>query len=129
MPRRARYSWRNHPETNALQAEAMTRPLRDAHRHIGRLPAYGFYGGPAITAHATAQGTVDELIADLDASGIERALVLPNYGVPDPDVAFGLNGLAIEAAQRDDRIRCGLWVSPNPADAGRNSRALALAGA
>ncbi len=61
------------------------KPLRDAHRHIGRMPAYPFYGGPAITADVTAKGTVDELIADLDAAGIERALVLPNYGVPDPD--------------------------------------------
>ena len=106
----------------------MTKPLRDAHRHIGRLPAYPFYGGPAITADVTAKGTVGGLIADLDAAGIERALVLPNYGVPDPDVAFDLNGLAIDAAQRDDRIRCGLWVSPKPSDADRNAKALALAG-
>ena len=92
------------------------------------MPAYPFYGGPAITADVTAKGSVDGLIADLDAAGIERALVLPNYGVPDPDVAFDLNGLAIDAAQRDDRIRCGLWVSPKPADADRNAKALALAG-
>jgi predicted TIM-barrel fold metal-dependent hydrolase len=92
------------------------------------MPAYPFYGGPAINADVTAKGTVDDLIADLDASGIERALVLPNYGVPDPDIAFDLNGLAIEAAQRDDRIRCGLWVSPKSSDADRNAKSLALAG-
>ncbi|MER7555855.1 amidohydrolase family protein [Nocardioides sp. NPDC126508] len=106
----------------------MTKPLRDAHRHIGRLPAYPFYGGPAITADVTAKATVKELVADLDADRIERALVLPNYGVPDPDAAFGLNHLAIEAAQSDDRIRCGLWVSPKPTDSARNDAALALAG-
>jgi predicted TIM-barrel fold metal-dependent hydrolase len=106
----------------------MAKPLRDAHRHIGRMPAYPFYGGPAITADVTAKGTVDELIVDLDAAGIERALVLPNYGVPDPDVAFDLNDLAIDAAQRDDRIRCGLWVSPKPSDVDRNAKALTLAG-
>jgi uncharacterized protein len=106
----------------------MTKPLRDAHRHIGRLPAFPFYGGPAIHADVTARATVAELIADLDADGIERALVLPNYGVPDPDVAFGLNELALEAAQKDDRITCGLWVSPKASDAERNAQALALAG-
>ncbi|WP_328531025.1 amidohydrolase [Nocardioides sp. NBC_00368] len=106
----------------------MTKPLRDAHRHIGRLPAYPFYGGPAITADVTARGTVKELVADLDADRIERALVLPNYGVPDPDAAFDLNALAIEAAQSDDRIRCGLWVSPKASDSARNDAALALAG-
>ena len=54
--------------------------------------------------------------------------VLPNYGVPDPDVAFDLNRLALDAAQRDDRVACGLWVSPRAADAVRNDAALALVG-
>ncbi|RZI91340.1 MAG: amidohydrolase, partial [Microbacterium sp.] len=35
--------------------------------------------------------------------------------------------LALEAAQKDDRVRCGLWVSPKAADAERNDAALALA--
>src|ERR1700733_6232802 len=106
----------------------MTRPLRDAHRHIGRIPAYPFYGGPAIIADVTAKGTVDELIADLDSAGVERALVLPNYGGPDASVSFGFNPLVVEAAAADDRIRCGLWVSPRPQDAELNTAALALAG-
>lgn len=108
----------------------MTRPRHrphDAHRHIGRLPSYGFYGGPPISPDTTARETVRDLVADLDAEGTERTLVLPNYGVPDPDVAFDLNHLALEAAQKDDRIRCGLWVSPKESDAERNTTALALA--
>lgn len=105
----------------------MTFTAHDAHRHIGRLPAYPFYGGPAINADVTARETVEELVRDLDAEGTERALVLPNYGVPDPDVSFGLNHLALEAAQKDDRVRCGLWVSPKASDAARNDASLALA--
>jgi uncharacterized protein len=100
----------------------------DAHRHIGVLPAFPFYGGPAVNPDVTARGTVKQLIADLDAEGTERALVIPNYGVPDPAVAFSLNALAIEAAQADERIRAGLWVSPRPEDADRTNAALALAG-
>jgi predicted TIM-barrel fold metal-dependent hydrolase len=100
---------------------------RDAHRHIGRLPAYGFYGGPPISPDTTALESVAELFATLDAEGTERALVLPNYGVPDPDVAFALNHLALEAAQTDDRVRCGLWVSPKASDAERNDEAFRLA--
>ncbi len=57
----------------------------DAHRHIGVLPAYPFYGGPPVNPDTTARATVKQLIADLDAEGTERALVIPNYGVPDPD--------------------------------------------
>lgn len=102
--------------------------MNDAHRHLGVLPAYPFYGGPAVHPDTTARATIDELIADLDAEGTERALILPNYGVPDPDVAFGFNDLVVEAAQRDDRIRCGLWVSAKESDAARTAAALRLAG-
>lgn len=100
----------------------------DAHRHIGVLPAYPFYGGPPVNPDTTARATVRQLIADLDAEGTERALVIPNYGVPDPAIAFSFNELAIEAAHTDDRIRAGLWVSPRPEDAALTNTALALAG-
>lgn len=102
-------------------------PILDSHRHIGILPEYPFYGGPPLRADLTARATVAELIDDLDADGIDRALVLPNYGVPIPEVAFEFNNLALEAAQKDDRIRCGLWVSPKAGDAELNDTALALA--
>ncbi|WP_370246420.1 amidohydrolase family protein [Nocardioides sp.] len=100
----------------------------DAHRHLGRLPAYGFYGGPPISPDTASVASVGELIAALDAEGTERALVLPNYGVPDPDVSYAFNPLVVEAAQRDDRITAGLWVSPKESDAARNDAAFALAG-
>jgi uncharacterized protein len=100
--------------------------MNDGHRHLGVLPAYPFYGGPPVNPDVTARATIDELLTDLDREGTERALILPNYGVPDPAVAFGFNELVVEAAHRDDRIRCGLWVSPlEPA---RTAEALKLAG-
>jgi uncharacterized protein len=102
--------------------------VHDAHRHLGVMPAFGFYGGPPSNPDILARGTVAELIADLDSEGVERALVLPNYGIPDASVSFGFNPLVLEAAAADDRIRCGLWVSPRPQDADLNSAALALAG-
>src|ERR1700712_4794584 len=106
----------------------MAAGVHDAHRHIGALPAFPFYGGPAIRADLTAKETVKAFLAGLDEEGTERTLVLPNHGVPTPDVAFGLNELALEAAQADERVRCGLWISPKPSDADRNTAALALAG-
>lgn len=104
------------------------RTVHDAHRHVGVMPAYPFYGGPAVRPDVTARATIDELISDLDAEGTERALVLPNYGVPDPDIAFSFNEMCVEAAMRDDRIRACLWVSPLERDAQRTEAALALAG-
>jgi len=107
----------------------MTQPwVNDAHRHLGVLPAYPFYGGPAVQPDLGARATIAELVADLDTERTERALVLPNYGVPDPDVAFSFNELVLEAAGKDDRIRAALWVSAKPSDVDRTERALALAG-
>jgi predicted TIM-barrel fold metal-dependent hydrolase len=102
--------------------------LHDAHRHLGVLPAHPFYGGPAIRPDLGARATITELVADLDAERVERALVLPNYGVPDPDIAFSFNPLVVDAAEEDDRIRAALWVSAKESDVDRTTAALALAG-
>jgi predicted TIM-barrel fold metal-dependent hydrolase len=100
----------------------------DAHRHLGVLPAYPFYGGPAVSPDIGARATIGELIKDMDAEGTERALVIPNYGVPDPDIAFSFNELVVEATTKSDRISAALWVSPLERDAGRTAHALSLAG-
>jgi predicted TIM-barrel fold metal-dependent hydrolase len=102
--------------------------IRDAHRHLGVLPAFPFYGGPPVRPDTTARATISELLKDMDAEGTERALVIPNYGVPDPAVAFGFNELCVEATTRSDRITAALWVSPLERDAQRTADALKLAG-
>ena len=106
----------------------MPTTVHDAHRHLGRLPAHAFYGGPAVSADLAARASLDELLADLDREGTARALVLPNYGVPDVSISFSHNELVLDAASRDERVRCGLWVSPRPQDAGLTRAALSLAG-
>jgi predicted TIM-barrel fold metal-dependent hydrolase len=107
-----------------------TAPARhtDAHRHLGVLPAFPFYGGPPVNPDQRARGTVAELLADLDAEGTERALVIPNYGVPDPSHSFSLNEVVLDAVGTSDRLSAALWVSPRPQDAAYTDKALALAG-
>jgi uncharacterized protein len=100
----------------------------DAHRHVGVLPPYPFYGGPPVNPDTGARDTVAQVLADMDAEGTERALVIPNYGVPGSDVSFSFNEVVVAAAAADDRISAALWVSPRPADADRTAAALALAG-
>jgi uncharacterized protein len=102
--------------------------INDAHRHLGMMPAYPFYGGPPVQPDTKAPATVAELIKTMDAEGTERALVIPNYGVPDPALAFSFNELVLEAAARDERIRAALWVSPLARDTEATGQALALAG-
>ena len=107
-----------------------TTPSRhvDAHRHLGVLPAFPFYGGPPVNPDTRARATVRELLADLDAEGTERALVIPNYGVPQPEHSFKLNELVLEAAGNNDRISAAIWASPRPQDAELTEAALKLAG-
>ncbi|PWJ53456.1 Predicted metal-dependent hydrolase, TIM-barrel fold [Quadrisphaera granulorum] len=100
----------------------------DAHRHLGVLPAHPFYGGPPVNPDTAAVADVDALLRSLDDEDVERALVIPNYGVPDVSASFALNELVLEAAARDDRVRAGLWVSPRPQDAALTAQALAMAG-
>ncbi len=100
----------------------------DAHRHLGVLPAFPFYGGPPVNPDQRARATVEELLADLDAEGTERALVIPNYGVPDPSQSFALNEVVLDAVGKSDRLSAALWVSPRPQDAEYTDKALALAG-
>ncbi len=106
-----------------------TTPSRhvDAHRHLGVLPAFPFYGGPPVNPDINARATVRELLADLDAEGTERALVIPNYGVPQPEHSFKLNELVLEAAGANDRISAAIWASPRPQDAELTAAALKLA--
>jgi uncharacterized protein len=107
----------------------MTRlAVHDAHRHLGVLPSYPFYGGPPVNPDISARATVQELRADLDAEGTELALAIPNYGVPDASASFALNELCLEAAAADQRIRAGIWASPRPRDAEMTTKALDLAG-
>ena len=100
----------------------------DAHRHLGVLPAYPFYGGPPVAPAIGSRATIGELLSDLDRESTERALVIPNYGVPDPAIAFSFNELCVEAAGKDDRLSAALWVSPRGEDADRTDDALKLAG-
>jgi predicted TIM-barrel fold metal-dependent hydrolase len=109
-----------------LNSAHLNKGVRDAHRHLGVMPAYPFYGGPPVQADIGSRATIDELIADMDAEGTERALVIPNYGVPDPALAFSFNELCVEATTRTDRISAALWVSPLERDAENTKQALAL---
>jgi predicted TIM-barrel fold metal-dependent hydrolase len=47
----------------------------------------------------------------MDELGVERGLVLPNYGIPVQEQAFSLNPVVLDAVGSDERIRGGLWVS------------------
>jgi predicted TIM-barrel fold metal-dependent hydrolase len=101
------------------------RRIVDAHSHIGELAAWKFYDlKEPVKPTVYEFPTVDDYVAHMDRYGVERALVIPNYGVPVQEQPFSLNPLAIEAAQSNERLSCALWVSILPQNRDRTLEAL-----
>lgn len=111
-------------------ADRVTRRVIDAHSHIGELAAWKFYNLPTPVKPTVYDfaGPDDYLKNHLDLRGLERGLVLPNYGIPVQEQPFSLNDLVLDAVARDDRLSGGLWVSFLPANRELTMRALAKAG-
>ena len=107
-------------------ADRVTGRVIDAHSHIGELAAWKFYNLPAPVKPTVYDfAGYDEYIkAHLDLRGLERGLVLPNYGIPVQDQPFSLNDLVLEAVGRDDRLCGGLWVSFLPGNRDLTMRTL-----
>lgn len=103
----------------------------DAHSHIGELAPWKFYNlaepvKPTVYDYARSD---DYLAKHLDLRGIERGLVLPNYGIPVQEQPFSLNDLVLESVEGNDRLRGGLWVSFLPQNREMTMKSLENAGA
>jgi len=111
-------------------ADRVTRRVIDAHSHIGELAAWKFYNLPTPVKPTVYDfaGPDDYLKHHLDLRGLERGLVLPNYGIPVQEQPFSLNDLVLDAVARDDRLSGGLWVSFLPGNRELTMRALEQAG-
>ncbi|MGH2721189.1 MAG: amidohydrolase family protein [Actinomycetota bacterium] len=101
----------------------------DGHSHIGELAAWQFYDltepvKPTVYDFATAK----DYVGHMDRFGTERALILPNYGIPVQEQPFSLNPLVIDAVQSHDRLIGGLWVSFLPRNKDLTLEALKHAG-
>lgn len=101
----------------------------DAHSHIGEMQPWKFYD-----LKEPVKPTVYEFpdagayLRHLDALGVERALVLPNYGIPVQSQPFSLNPVMLDAVTSSDRLIGGLWVSFLPQNAEMTLDALSHAG-
>ena len=111
-------------------AERVTGRVIDGHSHIGELAAWKFYNlaTPVKPTVYDFAGVDDYLKGHLDRRGLERGLVLPNYGIPVQEQPFSLNDVVLEAISRDDRLRGGLWVSFLPGNRELTTLALEKAG-
>lgn len=110
--------------------DRVTGHVIDAHSHIGELAAWKFYNlaDPVKPTVYDFAGYDDYLKGHLDLRGLERALILPNYGIPVQEQPFSLNDLVLETVARDDRLCGGLWVSFLPVNRERTMHALEQVG-
>ena len=107
----------------------VTRKVFDAHTHIGELAAYRFYDlKEAVKPTVIEYPTTGDYLKHMDEYGVERAMVISNYGIPDSAQPFSLNPLVIDSVQKGDRLVGAVWVSHLPKDQERTEAALNLAG-
>ena len=112
-----------------MSQERVPSPTIDGHSHIGEMAAWKFYDlaepvKPTVYEFPTTQ----DYLRHLDELGVERALVLPNYGIPVQQQPFSLNDLVLDSVKASDRLRGGLWVSFLPQNAEMTRQALEHAG-
>jgi uncharacterized protein len=101
----------------------------DGHSHIGEMEAWKFYDlaepvKPTVYEFPTTQS----YLRHMDELGVERALVLSNYGIPVQQQPFSLNDLVLDSVKSSDRLRGGLWVSFLPQNKEMTLQALKHAG-
>ncbi len=100
----------------------------DNHSHIGPVPGFAYYGLPEAVKPTTDYDTADEYLKGMDGHGVDRALIMANYGYPDSAQPFTLNPLVGESVQSTDRLMGLIWVSALPKDKERTEEALSLIG-
>ena len=103
----------------------------DIHTHIGWMDGFKYYGlpepvNPTMYTDDDRQAKLDIM----DELGVERSVVLSNYGIPVPSQPFTLNPVVCDAVvgKSDKRLIGGIWFSPMLKMKEENEKALALAG-
>lgn len=108
--------------------EKIRKRVFDNHSHIGPVPGYAYYGLPQAVKPTDDYDTTDEYLAGMDDHGVDRAMVMANYGYPDSAQPFTLNPLVADSTQKDDRLLGAIWVSALPQDRERTESAVRLIG-
>ena len=65
----------------------------DNHSHIGPVPGAAYYGLPQPVKPTYDYNTTEEYLKGMAENGVDRALVMSNYGYPDSAQPFTLNPL------------------------------------
>jgi len=112
-----------------MSSPKVTRRVIDGHSHIGEMEAWAFYDLKEPCKPTVYEfGDHAEYISHLDSFGVERALVIPNYGIPVQSQPFSLNEVMLDAVTSNDRLAGALWVSFLPQNKEMTMEALSHVG-
>jgi predicted TIM-barrel fold metal-dependent hydrolase len=89
------------------------RKVYSAHNHVGVLDPWPFYESEEpISPADPGPATFEELTHFMDCRGIEKSLIIPNYGIPVQEQPFSLNKLVVQLCHEGKgRVAGALWVS------------------
>jgi len=104
------------------------RKVYSVHNHVGALEPWPFYESDVPMSPADpGPATPEELDDFMRCRGIERTLILPNYGIPVQSQPFEQNELVVKLCQEGKgRVAGALWVSGLPKNREMTLRALQM---
>ncbi len=109
--------------------ERLGQHVVDSHSHIGAMDPWQFYDlKEPVKPTVYDFPDTSSYLKHMDKARVERALVLPNYGIPVQEQPFSLNEVVLDAVTTSDRLIGGLWVSFLPQNREMTMRALESAG-
>ena len=112
-----------------MSSPKVTRRVIDGHSHIGAMEPWQFYGlKNPVTPTVYDFPDAAAYIKQLDSVGVERGLVIPNYGIPVQSQPFSLNAVMLDALTASDRLAGALWVSFLPQNKEMTMESLSHAG-
>ncbi|WP_238590777.1 amidohydrolase family protein [Paenibacillus beijingensis] len=107
---------------------AFGRKVFSVHNHVGHLDPWPFYESEEpISPADPGPATNEELDYFMKCRGIEKTLIIPNYGIPVQAQPFSHNELVVKLCrQGGGNVAGALWVSGLPQNSERTQVALAL---
>lgn len=104
------------------------RKVYSAHNHVGVLDPWPFYESEEpISPADPGPSTTEELTHFMDCRGIEKSLILPNYGIPVQEQPFSLNELVVKLCKEGNgRVAGALWVSGLPRNSELTDKTLSM---
>jgi hypothetical protein len=103
-------------QANSPLSMGIGRRVFSIHNHVGRLDPWPYYESEVpISPADPGPETPDELDFFMKCRGIEKTLVIPNYGIPVQEQPFSHNELVAGlSGQGEGKVAGALWMSGLP---------------